>query len=81
MSTIAADGSAGAAVEVRAGQRYRNGDLLLEITGAPYENAITGLRYVEVRIVESRGFADVTALDARARYPLVVLRGQFELQR
>lgn len=62
----------------RRGERYRNGDLLLEITGTPYANEVTGLRYVEVRIVESAGFADVTGRDARARYPLEVLRRQFE---
>jgi len=66
-----------ASVEV--GQRYRNGDLLLEVVGEAYTNETTGMDYAEVRILEAAGFADVSAREATAKYPLVVLRTQFDL--
>lgn len=62
------------------GQRYRNGDILLEIVGEPYTNETTGMEYAEVRILEAAGFSDVTTRVARAKYPLIVLQTQFELQ-
>ncbi len=73
---MSADQGGEQAVEL--GNRYRNGDLLLEIVGAPYTNETTGMDYAEVRIVESAGFTDVSEREARAKYPLVVLRTQFE---
>ena len=67
-----------ASVEV--GQRYRNGDLLLEVVGEPYTNEMTGMDYTEVRILEAKGFSDVSGGESTAKYPLVVLRQQFTLE-
>ena len=65
---------------VEVGQRYRNGDILLEVVGAPYTNETTGMEYAQVRILEAAGFADVSTREATAKYPLIVLRTQFDRQ-
>ena len=63
---------------MQVGERYRNGDLLLEIVGEPYTNETTGMEYAEVRILEAGGFSDVQEREARAKYPLIVLESQFD---
>jgi hypothetical protein len=78
MSAENADAGEESVVEI--GQLYRNGDILLEVIGEPYTNEMTGMDYTEVRILEAKGFSDVSGGESTAKYPLVVLRQQFTLE-
>lgn len=62
---------------VKPGDRFKNGDLLIEVLETPYINRV-GKRFCMARILESKGFEDPAQTQVKTRLSVDSLLNHFD---